>query len=72
VDPTRLKQAFAHLEDLDQRLSFKLRANEASMIRPSADQLTTRMRDLSGYTLELKDVLRELIIAIASRPQEGA
>lgn len=69
MDPKRLKQAFAHLEDLDDRLSYKLRGGGGSMIRPSAEQLDSKMQDLAHYTLELKDVVRELIIAIASKPK---
>lgn len=69
MDPKKLKQAFAHLEDLDDRMTYKMRFSDSSMIRPSAEQLNEKMRDLAGYTVELKEVVRELIIAIASEPK---
>ncbi len=71
MDPKRLKQAFASLEDLDDRMAFKLRSSGGSMIRPSAEQLDAKMQDLAHFTLELKDVVRELIIAIASQPKKS-
>lgn len=71
MDPKRLKQAYAHLQDLDERLAFKLRPSGGSMIRPSVEQLEAKMNDLAHFSLELKDVVRELIIAIASQPKSS-
>ncbi len=71
MDPKKLKQTFAHLEDLDDRMTYRMRFSDSSMIRPSAEQLNEKMRDLASYTVELKDVVRELIIAIASEPKKG-
>lgn len=71
MDPKKLKEAFSHLEDLDERMAYKLRPNAGSMIRPSAEQLDARMTELQRFALELKDVVRELIIAIASEPKKA-
>ncbi|RMH16492.1 MAG: hypothetical protein D6696_17890 [Acidobacteria bacterium] len=69
MDPQRLKQTYAMLESLDERLSYKLRPRGGgSMMRPSTDQLEERLRELATYTLELKDIVRHLIVAIASKP----
>lgn len=73
MDSQRLKDAYYKLESLDERLTFKLRSRSGGgMVRPSVEQLEERMRDLSEYTLELKDVLRELILAFARKPGAGA
>lgn len=69
MDPQRLKAVYAQLELLDERLTYKLRPPRGgSMVRPSADQLEERVRDLAEYTIELKDIVRGLLIGIASKP----
>ncbi len=37
------------------------------MGRPSHEQLEQRVRELSAYTLELKEILSELFLAIAGK-----
>jgi hypothetical protein len=39
------------------------------MVRPSPDQLEQSLRDLATYTVELKEVVEELFLAIAGRPK---
>ncbi|HEX2164239.1 MAG TPA: hypothetical protein VHM02_09840 [Thermoanaerobaculia bacterium] len=68
MDPQRLKAAYDQLQSLDERLAHKLRPRAGSMVRADAERLEERLRDLADYTLELKDVVAELIRAIASRP----
>ena len=69
MDPKRLKQTYAKLEALDERLTHKVRPRRGGgLMRPSADQLEEQMRDLASYTIELKDIVRHLIVAIASKP----
>ena len=67
MDPNRLKEAYQQLESLDDRLSYKLRP-KSSMISPTVDQVDAKLRDLANYTLELKDILREFMLAFAKRP----
>jgi hypothetical protein len=67
LDPNRFKEAFAKLELLDDRLSYKVRRGAKGRgITP--EQLDERGRDVAEYVLELKDVVRELMLAIASKP----
>lgn len=69
MDPQRLKAAYQRLELLDERLTYKVRPRDGGgLTRPSADQLEQRLRDLAHYTVELKEILNELILAIGSRP----
>ncbi len=70
MDPRRLKATYEQLESLDDRLTHKVRPRSGggSMVRPSVDQLETKMRDLAEYTVELKSIVRALIVAIASKP----
>ncbi len=71
MDPRRLKAAYDQLELLDERLTHKVRPRSGggSMVRPSADQLEAKMRDIAEYTVELKTIVHELIVAIASKPK---
>jgi hypothetical protein len=69
MDPQRLKDAFQKLQSLDERLTHKVRPRPGgALVRPSPEQLEAAMRDLAGYTIELKEVLQELFLAIASKP----
>jgi len=73
VDPDRLKQAYAKLRYLDERLTYKVRPRTGgSLTRPSLDQIEEQHRVLATYTVELKEVLQELIVAIGSRPKAPA
>lgn len=70
MDPNRLKQTYAKLRSLDERLTYKVRPRTGgSLHRASADQLEERLRDLAHYTVELKEVVQELILSIGSRPK---
>jgi hypothetical protein len=40
-----------------------------ALVRPSAEQLEQALRELSTYTIELKEVVHELFLSIASKPQ---
>ena len=71
MDPQRFKDAFERLESLDQRLSHKIRPKSA-LKQPSVEQMSEQMKDLSNYTLELKDIVRELFQSIAGRPAAGS
>jgi hypothetical protein len=72
MDPQRMKEAYQKLQGLDERLTHKIRPRSGgSMTRPSAEQLEQGMRDLATYTIELKEVIQELFLAIAGRPQQG-
>ncbi len=66
MDPNRLKQAFQQLEALDERLTYKIRPRSSvSVISPTADQVDAKLRDLAGYTVELKEIMREFMLSFA-------
>lgn len=68
MDPNRLKEAYQQLEALDDRLSYKVRPKSGGMISPTVDQVDAKLRDLATFTLELKDILREFMLAFAKKP----
>ena len=67
MDPNRFKDTFAKLEVLDDRLSYKVRKSVQNR-STEPEKLDERVRDVAEMVLELKDVVRELMIAIASKP----
>lgn len=69
MDPQRLKATYQRLESLDERLTYKLRPRGGgTFARPGVDQLEEKLRDLAAYTVELKEIVHDLIVAIASAP----
>jgi hypothetical protein len=69
MDPQRLKDAYQKLQSLDERLTHKVRPRPGgALVRPTPEQLEAAMRDLASYTIELKEVMQELFLAIASKP----
>jgi len=69
MDPTRLKSAYQKLENLDERLTHRVRPRPGGgLSRPTSDQIEQKLRELSEYTIELKEVMHDLFHAIASPP----
>ena len=68
MDPNRFKEAFAKLEVLDDRLTYKVRSKSLQRRGTDPEQLDERLRDVAEMLLELKDVVRELMLAIAAKP----
>lgn len=68
MDPNRFKEAFAKLEVLDDRLSYRLRSKSIQSRSSEPERLDERVRDVAEYVLELKDIVRELMLAIAGKP----
>lgn len=66
MNAEQFKEAYAKLQLLDDRLTYKVRPKGGGMTRPSADQLEEKLRDLANYTVELKEVMDELFKAIAA------
>lgn len=69
MDPQRFKDAYTKLQALDERLTHRVRPRAGgSMLRPSSERLEEHLRDLATYTVELKEVVQELMLAIGSKP----
>lgn len=69
MDPQRLKEAYQKLQSLDERMTHKVRPRAGGgLVRPSQEQLEQAMRELATYTVELKEVVQELFLSIASKP----
>lgn len=69
MDPKRFREAYTKLQLLDERLTYKLRPRSMGAARASVEQVEDRVRDLAAYTLELKEILDGLFVAIGSKPQ---
>jgi hypothetical protein len=68
MDPNRFKEAFAKLELLDDRLTYKVRSKSIQNRSSEPERLDERVRDVAEYVIELKDIVRELMLAIAGKP----
>lgn len=69
MDPKRFKEAYERLDIVDDRLSYRIRSRSVrAHSAPTIDNLDERVRDLAELTLELKDIFRETMQAIAAKP----
>jgi hypothetical protein len=68
VDANRFRETYAKLDSLDDRLSYRVRARSVKGRSITPEQLDERVRDVAEMVLELKDVVRELMLAIAAKP----
>jgi hypothetical protein len=69
MDPQRLREAYQKLQNLDERLTHKVRPRPGgALVRPTPEQLEQNLRDLAVYTVELKEVVQELFLSIAGKP----
>ena len=66
MDPDRMKEAYRRLEVLDDRLSYKIKP-KGGFTQPSADQINDHVNDVAKYVLELKDIVRELMLSFATK-----
>ncbi|HBL30464.1 MAG TPA: hypothetical protein DD490_26820 [Acidobacteria bacterium] len=70
MDPQRLKDAYQKLQLLDELSTYKVKPRPGgALVRPSQEALEQQLRDLASYTIELKEVVQELFLAIAGRPK---
>jgi hypothetical protein len=73
MDAQRFKDAYERLELLDERLTHRVRPRPGgALTRPTAEQLEGELRELAGYTVELKEVLKELFLAIGGSAKKSA
>ena len=62
----KLQEVALRLESLDERLTHRVRPRQAAnMGRLTGDLLESRVRDVSDYTVELKEIVRDLVTALA-------
>jgi hypothetical protein len=72
MDAQRLKDAYQRLQSLDDRLTHKVRPRPGGpLVRPSPDHLEQALRELATYTVELKEIVEELFLAIAAARPKG-
>lgn len=70
MDPQRFKDAYQRLEYLDENLTYKVRRHGRDRLHsPSIEEVDEALKTLGDFTTELKDVVRELFLAIGSKPQ---
>jgi uncharacterized protein involved in exopolysaccharide biosynthesis len=67
MDPNKLKEVYERLEALDDRLGHRLRSR-GGPARASLEQLEDRVKDLSAYASELRDLVRDFVLAFATKP----
>ncbi len=67
MDPQRIKDVYEQLESLEDRLGYRMRARN-SPSRATVDQVEDRLRDVISYASELRELVRDLILALAAKP----
>ena len=68
MDPKRFKDAYARLEYIDDSMTHKLRRHGRGRLHsPSPEELDEALKTLGDFTTELKDIVRELFLAIGSK-----
>jgi hypothetical protein len=70
MDAKRFKEAYGKLQSLDDRLTYKVRPRSGTLSHATIEQLEERHRDLANYTVELKEILEELFLAIGGQSSE--
>jgi hypothetical protein len=68
VDPNRFREAYQRLQSLDDRLMHRVRARNQARARASLEQLDDRSRALAEVTVEIKEILEELFLALGTTP----
>ncbi|MGH9465408.1 MAG: hypothetical protein ACRD0X_07145 [Thermoanaerobaculia bacterium] len=61
-----LRELLERLDALDDRLAHRLRPRPSFSV-PSQEQLDQRCDELGSYTLELKEIVRDLLRGLAGK-----
>jgi hypothetical protein len=73
MDAKRFQEAYEHLQALDDRLTYKVRARRGgSMGRMTLEQVEERQGVLAEYSIGIREVLQELFEAIAAKPSDAS
>ena len=65
MDPQKLKDVYERLESLDDRLGHRVRGRHPGPSRATLEQLEDRVKELATYTSELRELVRDLVLAFA-------
>ena len=68
MDPERFRAVYERLQALNENSTYKVRP-KISLHRPSLEDLDQRGRELATYTVELQEIVTELMQAIAAKPK---
>lgn len=71
MDPNRLKEAYQRLELLEERLGYKVRPRRGGLHSAGLDEVEQKVKDLAEYTIELKDIVREFLLAFSRPPKKS-
>jgi hypothetical protein len=72
MDAQKLQHLYQRLEGLDERLTHRVRPRQPSnMGRLNPRQLEDRVKDLSQYTVELKEIIGELVVSLRNGARPG-
>lgn len=65
MDAAKLQSVYQRLDHLDDRLTHRIRPRQPSnMGRLNPQQLENRVKDVSEFTVELKEIVRDLVEAL--------
>ncbi len=67
MDPERFRTVYQRLQNLDEGSTYKVRP-KIGMHRPTVEELDDKARALAAYTIELREIVEELMQAIAAKP----
>ena len=68
MDPDRFRAVYQRLQVLDENSTYKVRP-KVGLHRPSLEELDVKSRELAAYTVELREIVEELMQAIAAKPK---
>ncbi len=68
MDPDRFRAVYQRLQALDESSTYKVRP-KVTLHRPSLEQLDAKSRELAHFTVELREIVEELMEAIAAKPK---
>ena len=69
MNAKQLAEVGQRLELLDERLTYKIRPRrQVSMSPASTQQLEERLKDLAEFSIELKELLQDLVRALGDEP----
>lgn len=66
MDPERFRAVYQRLQNLDEGSTYEIRPR-IGMHRPTLEEMDDKARALATYTVELREIVEELMQAIAAK-----
>ncbi len=69
MDPQRFRDVYQRIRELDELSTHRIRPRTHGLHRATLEEIEKRGNEIALYSIELREIVEELMEAIAAKPQ---